>query len=603
MHKTRRSALVTGRAPRRAALAGVLLAAAIAPGAQAAPAPVVSSAPGRVVFAVDNGALGTDANGSGVTYAAALPDGGAVLVGTGAPDHFTVYAARIGPRGALDRSFGSQGVAKLAVPGGATFELQQVLRQSDGKLLLVGARDSPPTSQPQPGATRMQVTRLNSDATLDRAYGVDGTATTVVDESCGRGCTIAALAPDGALVLAGAIEAPAAAPPPPGTQPTLRWVVTRLTPSGATDASFGPGGLAEVAAPGTARAFYMAVDGGGRIVTAASTGSTTVATLLLTRLTAGGDPDVTFAGGTPVAAAFRPGVQTILQADGAIVVTGSVTHTDGVTPSRYLLARYTESGALDATFGTDGLVDLKTSSGQLLPAADGGVLVVSAATANPFGLAPERGGVNVARVAPDGVLDPAFGGQDGRYVDLPFGGGLTAYAGGVPGQKPPPLLQNSFVHKLAVPRPDGSYLLAGGVRVAQPSPDGQGASIGRFATAALTPSFALDAAFGGSATPLTLSVRIARQRARTTLRRGTIRIVLNASAVGLTRVRIMRGGRTVAGGQLPVFAAGPNSLGAPLTAYGRRYLRRHPRAVLTGTASTRDVLTNRASATFRGRLR
>lgn len=48
-------------------------------------------------------------------------------------------------------------------------------------------------------------------------------------------------------------------------------------------------------------------------------------------------------------------------------------------------------------------------------------------------------------------------------------------------------------------------------QVTQPTGEGTGFSIGRFAAAALTPSLDLDPSFGGSAAPLRLSVRLSRQ--------------------------------------------------------------------------------------------
>jgi uncharacterized delta-60 repeat protein len=596
---------------KRTAVSLAALAALTAAPGTATAAPVVSKAPGRVVFPVASGlALKDTGINNDDPLAAALPDGSIVMVAATTADPFTLYAAKLGPHGALDPSFGTAGIAKLATPSGATFELQQLLRQADGKLLLIGPRD--PSSPLGGTSARMEVTRLNADGSLDRGYGAGGSAATPLGESCGRGCTIAALAPDGSLVVSGSTTS--ATPPPAGTMPDLRWSLTRLTPAGAVDPSFGSAGVVTIPTAGTTFARDVAIGAGGTIVTAGQlgSGSSPGSRLLLTRLTPGGAADATFAGGVPVASTFQPGrTPILLQDDGSVVIAGGIPRVEGppATEARFLLARYTPAGAPDTAFGT---VELKTTPEQLLPAAGGALLAVQRAPANSFGLTPARGGVRISRVTSTGALDPA--GPGGSYVDLPFGGGVSAYSGGVPGENPePPLYQNAFVLPRLVARADGSFVATARLRVTQPADPSVTAknptaenpdlTIGRFAVAALTPAFALDPAFGGPVEPLHLSARLARQRARTAVARRAVRVELNASAVGIARVKIVHGGRAIAESQVGVFATGRNTLPVKLTTYGRGYLRHHPRAPLAVTATARDLLTNTARATATGRLR
>jgi len=195
------------------------------------------------------------------------------------------------------------------------------------------------------------------------------------------------------------------------------------------------------------------------------------------------------------------------------------------------------------------------------------------------------------------------GGPQGRDVNLPFGGGGSSFLVSVLPRPVASLLQNSFVGNRLVPRPDGSYLVTGGVSVSQPTGEGTGFSIGRFAVAALTPSFGLDPAFGGPATPPRLSVRLTPQRARTARTRHGIRIVLKASAVGLMRVRIKRGDRVIADSLLPIFKTTPHTLPVELTRYGDAYLRGRRNVRVSITATARDLLTSTATTAARGRLR
>ncbi len=590
--------------PRPRLLAAVVVAGLGLPaGAQAVGGPAVSTAPGRIVFPVGDGSVAENVDAGGAAFATALPDGGALLFGgSGGPTRNGLYAAKIDPRGALDRTFGTNGVSALPAPGGPSFGLLQVLRQPDGKLLLlsVGQRAMPSFS---PGP--LQLTRLNADATLDRSFGVEGTAVTGVDGGC-RACAV--LQGDGAVVVAGT-TGEVTEPPAPGRAPGFRWALTRVTPAGAVDAGFGAGGIATISAPDGASVFGVALGPGAAIVTGAQTQSASGSALRVTRLTPSGAPDPGFAGGVPVALPSSSGTLMLVQDDGAVVIEAAQPEGDATGPIlppikyRQFLARFTSAGAPDPTFGSGGRVGLGTeiNPSQLLPAAGGSVIVVGpeAFTFAP-GPGPPRGRLNVRLVAADGAL---VGGPQGRDVDLPFGGGGSSF---VVSQRPRPvgsLLQNSFVGGALVARPDGSYLVPVGVSVSQPTGEGEGFSIGRFAAAVLAPSFALDPAFGGPATPLRLSVRLLRQRARTARARHGVRVVVKASAVGLTRVRIKHGDRVIADSLLPLFTTAQQTLPVELTRYGNAYLRGRRTVRVSITATARDLLTTTATTIARGRLR
>jgi hypothetical protein len=143
----------------------------------------------------------------------------------------------------------------------------------------------------------------------------------------------------------------------------------------------------------------------------------------------------------------------------------------------------------------------------------------------------------------------------------------------------------------------------GAVSVSQPNGEGTGFSVGRFAVAALTDAFAPDPSFGGPATAPALSVRLIRQRARTAQARHAIRLQVDASRVGLARVKVTRAGRALAHSVLPVFRTGRHTIPIELTRYGNTYLRSHRNVLVTITATGRDLLTSSVRTTARGRLR
>jgi hypothetical protein len=207
----------------------------------------------------------------------------------------------------------------------------------------------------------------------------------------------------------------------------------------------------------------------------------------------------------------------------------------------------------------------------------------------------------VERIGATGAIDPTLGGPSGLDLETPFGGGSSSF---VVSQRPralPPLTQNTFTGAV-VQRPDGSYVFLGDVAVSQPTGEGEGRSIDDFAAAALTPSFALDPSFGGSAVRLHATLALIRQRASTARTRHGIRVTLDVSAPGLARVVIKAAGRVVAQSVLPVFDAGRVTLPVELTSFGDQWLKTHPRSRLTLILKARDLLTNLVTATAAGTL-
>ena len=146
---------------------------------------------------------------------------------------------------------------------------------------------------------------------------------------------------------------------------------------------------------------------------------------LLMRLTAGGSPDPSFNGGSPLQLPLYGAPDSMLvEPDGSIVLHGY--------PSSDELAggelwRYAANGTLDTAWGTAGVVDLRPGYGafnQLFPVPGGQTLLVTTVTTMPYGVSPAR--VHIRRITASGQLDPTLGGAAGLWVTLPFGGGNYA---------------------------------------------------------------------------------------------------------------------------------------------------------------------------------
>jgi len=557
-----------------AVLGGLLAAVA---GARAAH---LEHAPGRVVFSVNGGVMASGVDGGTATAAVALPDGGAVLIGNARAGF---YAAQLNANGGLDPSFGSGGVAHIMANLPTYSEVQQIVRQADGKLV-IAVYGRPDNRFAAPG---LMLVRLNPDGRLDQSFGTAGVDKLAIHEECVE-CAPLAPARDGDLIVTGK-GVPPAVTPSASVARAAQWVVARLTSTGALDSSFGRAGIVAITTlPGTAGVGHDAIAlTNGDVVTLGSGVLASGSGSLLTRLLPSGAADPTFNHGTPAILPGEHGSAIVAYPNGSIVAA-----LDGA------LARYTATGILDPTFGSNGVAQIgSTDPYRLLPGAGSGPIVVIQRQAAPL---KQR----VKRITVDGALDPTLGGSNGVLIQTPFGGGAATPPVADSSRPVPSLAQNSFRQGFVLPRPDGSNLVVGGVTVSQLTGVGiQGNSIFDFAVAALTSSFTPDTSFGGPATAPNVRLRVPPQRTATALSRHAIRITLNASAPGLASVTINAHGRLVAQSVLPVFTAHPATVMVKLTRDGAKWLHHHPHTSLRATAQARDLLTNIATATAHGSLR
>ncbi len=254
--------------------------------------------------------------------------------------------------------------------------------------------------------------RLTPAGVLDPSFGTAG----VVREAPAAASAFLDLAvqPDGRLVAIGQFEQDG--------NGDSRFVAVRYLADGSRDDAFGAGGRAApaaVAASGDA----LALDAQGRIIVtgSADTGANVFESEIRTaRLTPAGALDATFGTGGIVAAvlpaAFNIASAVVVDAQGRATVGGAaLSLTTGA--ASVVLLRYTASGAPDATFGTAGIVRTSTF-GQVAIAfdlalqADGKLLVGGAAGTN------DSANFLLARYTAAGALDPAFGAGGRTLLDL-----------------------------------------------------------------------------------------------------------------------------------------------------------------------------------------
>ena len=280
---------------------------------------------------------------------------------------------RYSPGGAVDTTFGTDGLATVDFPNAGEFAYD-VLVQSDGKIVAAG--------QAHGTTTDFAIVRWDESGALDPTFGVGGKVVIDFDDTSNYVRSIVQQ-PDGKLVAAGSRD------------------LARFELDGALDAGFGTGG--HVALPIYVEAVVVQPDGG---IVVAGRGSFAA----LARVDATGQLDPGFGSGGIVTGDSRAIRDLAMQPDGKLVTVEQGT----LDPGTGTLRRYDADGSLDVSFGSGGVVPVVPEPDAYLT----GVVV----TGTGIVTIGERDGaeraVLITRHRSDGAIDTTFGAR-GVVRDFP----------------------------------------------------------------------------------------------------------------------------------------------------------------------------------------
>jgi uncharacterized delta-60 repeat protein len=290
--------------------------------------------------------------------------------------------------GGLDPGFGG-GTGKVTSTVGG--DETDMLLQADGKIVMIGG-----------SATDFVMARFNPDGTPDSSFGTAGVVTTDIAGGLDAAFGGTLLA-DGRIVVVGSARV--------GSNDD--FAVVRYLPNGTPDPSFGTQGRTTTDfSAGRDRAFAVAAFPDDSIVVVGDAILATGADFGLARYTANGVLDATFGGGgagagkvnTDIAGGVDIAKNVIIESGGTILVTGTITMGSPVL-GHAGLARYSATGVLDASLGTNGTLSIPGISlgDGLALQADGRILVAGNAIVNfdtHFA---------VMRLLTSGAADPSFG--------------------------------------------------------------------------------------------------------------------------------------------------------------------------------------------------
>ncbi|MFN8487969.1 MAG: hypothetical protein U0350_10275 [Caldilineaceae bacterium] len=280
------------------------------------------------------------------------PDGKIVVAGRIDGPQEAASVVRYNVDGALDPTFGAQGVLSPTLALMLDETRHPLALQPDGKMVVGGNRyiDSKDS---------FSLVRLLPDGALDPTFGNTGQVTTAFDQAAQLKAL--ALQPDGKIVAVGYFF--------DRTTYASAFVILRYTPDGALDTGFHGDGKVFTPFKQTTGAYTVAVQPDGKIVAAGSADADGSGNwdFALVRYLPDGTLDATFGQHGVVFTDFPPGNHDeinalLLRSDGKMVAGGYTEDWSKQEEQDFALVRYNPDGSIDSGFhcGANVRTDLGT---------------------------------------------------------------------------------------------------------------------------------------------------------------------------------------------------------------------------------------------------
>lgn len=307
--------------------------------------------------------------------------------------------ARINAEGTPDTSFDGDGFMRfdLSSPFFGVIELEL---QADGKIVVAAQAGDGPTI----GGHHARVLRFNPDGSPDSSFGTAGEL--VLRYSRIADNPRVKLGPNGAILVVSRLGDWL-------SNPTI--VVTRVTPAGAVDGTFGTDGSVVIDSPeGDVDVNTFAVASDGAVIIGGEVGELNNTVPFIARVTNSGQRDASFGtnGIAPVPFLMGNGYLAAVAAtpDGKVLIAAEREDRNDLT--QHFIARFNPNGTPDPTFGSGGRIIVPANVESMLIEADGKIV-----------LAGSRHNFNtdfgwLARYNADGSPDVTFGSRGERLVDL-----------------------------------------------------------------------------------------------------------------------------------------------------------------------------------------
>jgi uncharacterized delta-60 repeat protein len=287
--------------------------------------------------------------GNAICNSVALQSDGKLVVSgyNGIFPNYDIVLARYDSNGILDNTFGNGGLVITSI-GNAPIISNGLVIQNDGKILLTGNFDNGSNAD-------VLVLRYNSNGNLDSTFDSDGIVITSIGPANEIGRAIA-IQGDGKIIVTGYSYTPKSF--------AYEFFVLRYNINGSLDISFDNDGILTTD-------IIKENDYGEDIIIQADdkiiiAGYSFTGFLCLARYQSNGKYDDSFGNNgkvsIPFSSAYQNSYSAILQSDGKILVCG-YSKLNGPN-SDFAIARFTNLGKLDSSFGLDGIVTTPIGKGE-----------------------------------------------------------------------------------------------------------------------------------------------------------------------------------------------------------------------------------------------
>ena len=286
---------------------------------------------------------------------------------------FFIHATGLQAQTGLDTTFGNNGVINDPGSTNETEIAYSLAVQDDGKIVACGIR-----------MNKVCIKRYNIDGSLDLSFGNQGEVAHLLEFGQMISVNDMTLQPDGKIVVGGLKSS--------------NMFISRYNTNGSIDMTFGTNGVF-VHPELTSGAQEVFIIDSGKIMVGSGN--------YILRLNSNGTPDVTFSPNGAVSLANYGFIKGIAcYPDGKMLYLYNVYNGDNYETA---FRRFTVTGMLDNTFGTDGvsivhegIADFVCQTVTLWP---GGQII-----AGGFGTLPNTNGTPaIVKLNPDGSRDPEFG--------------------------------------------------------------------------------------------------------------------------------------------------------------------------------------------------
>jgi uncharacterized delta-60 repeat protein len=282
--------------------------------------------------------------------------------------------ARYTADGILDTSFNGAGKVITNIQAQVSDQAYSVIQQSDGKLVAVGSSRNGVSAE-------FAVVRYDTDGSLDTSFNSTGIVGTDISSIYDDGAYSVIQQSDGKLVVAGYAD--------------TDFALVRYNTDGSLDSSFNGTGIVttNIECACSEIAYSVIQQGDGRLVAVGALYTDfNQGSFALVRYNTDGSLDNSFNGTGKVITAvglFNSEARSVVQqSDGRLVVAGVNRKTDN--NDEVALARYNSDGSLDVTFNGDGIVTGiigidSAGAHSVIQQLDGKLVVAGTATAMSTG--------------------------------------------------------------------------------------------------------------------------------------------------------------------------------------------------------------------------